>query len=84
MSQGIKIGNHAAKVQFLVGDLCALKSGSPVMTVAGNPAGDVQALWFHSNGQPMAGKFPPETLRKVEPEDMAPTVVTKPAGGAIA
>lgn len=82
-AEGLKLCNHAAKVQFLVGDLCALKSGGPVMTVSGTPAGDVMAIWFHPGGQPMSGKFLPETLRKVQTEDIAPKVETKPVGGQV-
>jgi uncharacterized protein YodC (DUF2158 family) len=77
----IKLGNHQAAVQFLKGDLCALKSGGPVMTVGSTPAGDVLTFWFHPGGQPMTGKFPPETLRKVLPADIVPKVDTKFGGG---
>jgi uncharacterized protein YodC (DUF2158 family) len=69
-------------VQFLKGDLCALKSGGPVMTVGSTPAGDVLTFWFHPGGQPMTGKFPPETLRKISPEEVAPKTETKPVSGS--
>lgn len=50
---------------FSVGDVVQLKSGGPIMTVAGIDGNDVNCVWFDGPKQ-NGGQFPAAALKKFE------------------
>jgi len=63
-------------MNFKVGDVVALKSGGPEMTVVGSALSFpekhpmVECCWFDSSNDKKKGFFPPEALEKIQSTQM--------------
>jgi uncharacterized protein YodC (DUF2158 family) len=49
---------------FQRGDLVRLRSGGPLMTVAGIKGNQIDCFWTDLNGEPSADSFPADVLKK--------------------
>jgi uncharacterized protein YodC (DUF2158 family) len=61
---------------FKLGDTVRLKSGGPLMTIAGQVASDLRTIWFH-DAETKEGVFPGETLEPAEPPKIGMTISRK-------